>query len=376
MGGGARHAPVDGGAVSASLSRLRHPRPARLRLTCLLALTVGLLIAPTALSRPAAAPLRLASEPVAGSATFSSGTHLVVGFGPDKARLVPSAAAIGITADILYEGPPQPKTPLGRALAQAHITAIDARVSDELHAWECHRTHTVAPPPNDGSNSYCATDIDPTADSTQVVLARAREYLREDAENPLVGGYWVLDDWPYWDGGSARQLLDEVHAEIEEVTPGYPAICGFGGEVEGNGEPRRFDPSTAANYSSAGCDMVGVYNYADPVSKPSDGEGFEWTMGRLLKEEGEDLGGFGWVNSETPLLGIGQAWSGRVGKHEYEPGLSSAQMVAQAQAFCSNGASSIGWYGWEGFKAPTHTAANSSVIQQGIKEGAAACGTA
>jgi hypothetical protein len=55
------------------------------------------------------------------------------------------------------------------------------------------------------------------------------------------------------------------------------------------------------------------------------------------------------------------------------PGLSSAQMVAQAQAFCSYGASSIGWYGWEGFKGHTRTPDNSSVIQQGIEEGAAAC---
>jgi hypothetical protein len=364
---------VEQRAISAAHMRLRRPRAARLRLTCLLAMTVGVLIAPVGLSRAAGASLRLASGHLAASATFSSGTHLVVGFGPKKIRLVPGAAALGITADILYEGPPRPANKFGRALARAHITAIDARVSDELHHWECHRTHTVAPRPDGRANNYCATDIDPTADSKEVVLARVREYLREDAVNPLVGGYWVLDDWPSWDGGSARELLQEVHAEIEEVTPGYPAICGFGGSVEEDGEPEGFEPSTAANYSNAGCDMVGLYNYADPVSSPSDGEGFEWTMGLLLKEEGEDLASFGWVETETPLLGIGQAWSGRVGKGEYQPGLSSAQMVAQARAFCSYGASSIGWYGWEGFKGRTQTPANSSVIQEGIEDGAAAC---
>lgn len=364
---------ADQRAFSAPNGLSRHRRAVRVRLACVLALTTGALIAPMGSSGAAAASLRLSSRHAVASPKFSGGTHLVVGFGPRKPRLVPGAAALGITADILYDGPPQPRSSLGRALARAHITAIDARVSDELHAWECHRTHTVAPPPNGRPNNYCSADIDPTSDSKEVVLARVKEYLREDAVNPLVSGYWALDDWPYWDGGSAHELLQEVHAEIEEVTPGYPAICGFGGSVEEDGEPEGFEVSTAANFSSTGCDMVGLYNYADPVSAPSDGEGFEWSMGLLLKEEGEDLADFGWVEAETPLLGIGQAWSGLEGDHRYQPGLSSAQMVAQAQAFCSYGATSIGWYGWEGFKGRTQTPANSSVIQQGIKEGATAC---
>jgi hypothetical protein len=349
-------------------SRIRRLRAAHLCLAFLVASTLGALIAPAGLARGFVPSSRLVMRRASGSET-----HLVVGFGPKKSRLVPGAEALGINADILYEGPPQPKSKFGRALAQAHITAIDARISDELHHWECHRTHTVALPPGGKANSYCATDIDPSDDSPEVVLARVSEYLREDAANPLVSGYWVLDDWPSWDGGSAHALLQEVHAEIEEITPGYPAICGFGGSVEEDGEPEGFEPSTAANYSSAGCDMVGLYNYADPVSSPSDGEGFEWDMRLLLQEEATDLASFGWVEAETPLLGIGQAWSGQLGKHEYQPGLSSAQMVAQARAYCSYGARSIGWYGWEGFKSRTQTPEDSSVIRQGIEEGAAAC---
>lgn len=345
----------------------------RLSLAGLLVLTTGALAASAGVSQAAAPRSPLPSEPALASPAFSNTTHLVLGFGPKRPRDVTGAAALGIDADILYEGPPQPKSRLGRALAGAHVTAIDARISDELHHWECHRTHTVAPRPGGQPNDYCATDIDPTDNSPEVVLERVRHYLEEDAANPLVGGYWVLDDWPYWDGGSARTLLQEVHAEIEEVTPGYPAICGFGGAVEANGEPEGFEPSTAANYSNSGCDMVGLYNYADPATTQSDGEGLEWTMGLLLQEEGEDLADFGWVQAETPLLGIGQAWSGKAGKHEYEPGLSSAQMLTQAQAYCSYGASSIGWYGWEGFKGKTQTPRNSSVIRQGIEEGAAAC---
>ena len=42
-----------------------------------------------------------------------------------------------------------------------------------LFYWECHRTHTVKPPPKNYRNWYCATDEDPKIDSDAVVL-RAR----------------------------------------------------------------------------------------------------------------------------------------------------------------------------------------------------------
>ena len=80
---------------------------------------------------------------------------------------------------------------------------IDARISDVLGAWECHRTHTVAPPPPGEVDWYCPKDYDPGVNSPAVVLAQVREWVKEDASNPLVKGYWVLDDWAPWDGGSA-----------------------------------------------------------------------------------------------------------------------------------------------------------------------------
>jgi hypothetical protein len=206
-----------------------------------------------------------------------------------------------------------------------------------------------------------------------VVLKTVREWVQEDASNPLVSGYWVLDDWAPWDGGSARSLLAEVHEVIEELTPGRPAVCGFGGSIEPIGEHGGFESSIAANYSNAGCDVVGLYNYANGGSQMSSGEGLEWTMSILLAEESEALADEGWVQANTPILGINQGWSGHTAAREYEPGLSTEEMVAEARAFCLDGASSIAWYGWGGVSRKAQTATNSTAIQAGVRQGIAAC---
>jgi hypothetical protein len=311
------------------------------------------------------AELAVASEP----------PHMVVAFSASKPAQVAQAAAAGITTDILYGGPPPSGGKVAKALAAAHMTVIDARLSGVLYDWECHRTHTVAPPPRGERNTYCRKDWDPAMDSPEAVLAAIRVYLEEDASNPLVSGYWVLDDWVWWDGGSARNLLQSVRAEIEEVTPAYPAICGFGGAVQRAGAPEGFDPATAANFSPAGCSMVGLYNYAEPTRKPSSGEELDWSMHMLLVEEMEDLADNGWAEPQTPMLGIDQAWSGRFAGR-YEPGLSATQILTQAEAFCAAGASSIGWYAWadSGFTHKTQTPDDSSEIRGGIEQGIKACG--
>lgn len=331
-----------------------------------------------AASAQAASPglfVRAATAAGASPALSAAATHFTAGFQIDKPARVRSAAAVGITSDIEYDGPPRSSSRLGKALTAAHMNVIDARISAELYYWECHRTHTVAPPPPEEENWYCKTDEDPSVDSPAVVLQAVREYVRQDAANPMVSGYWVLDDWPQWDGGSARTLLQEIHAAIDEVTPNLPAICGFGGAILAIGQPGGFDLATAENYSNEGCDMVGLYDYAEPTRRASDGDELEWTMKILLAEEAEDLAGMGWVESDTPMLGIGQAWSGRYGHHEFEPGLSDEQILAQARAFCADGATAIAWYGWDdsGFHKKTQTPNNSAVIQDGIRQGISAC---
>ena len=322
----------------------------------------------------AGAPLALvviAGLVVPATAAAGEVPHLVIGFNATTPALVADAAAAGVTTDVLYNGAPSPTSALGEALTAAHMHVVDASISSDLYFWECHRTHTVAPPPT-RRNAYCGRDVEPSYDSAEV-LSVVQGAVDADASNPLVSGYWVLDDWASWDGGSGRALLQEVHQEIDSVTPGYPAICGFGASVSASGASG-WDPATGLNYSNLGCDMVGFYNYADTQRRASSGSNLDWSMSTLLPAMEDSLAALGWDEADTPLLGIDQAWSGRFARGQ-QPGLSTSEMETQASAFCHAGATSIGWYGWtdSGFKRTTQTPANSSVIEAGIADGLAAC---
>ncbi len=326
--------------------------------------SVSLLLGSLAMASPSSA---------AGTAAhLAPSTHFVVGFNATTATEVSNAASVGVSTDMLYAGPPTAQSKLGEALAQAHMGVIDGRISTELYFWECHRTHSVAPAPSRARNSYCAHDAEPGY-STSVLLGAVDATLTSDAASPFVTALWVLDDWPAWDGGSARLVLQDIHQEITATTPDLPAICGFGATVTAPGTDG-WDPSTALNYSNAGCDLVGFYNYAATTRRPSSGTGLDWSMQSLLPAMESSLDSLGWDEASTPVLGIGQAWSGRFAAH-YQPGLSSSQVLTQATAFCSAGATSIAWYAWSdsGFHRATQTPVNSAVMAAGIEEGIASC---
>ena len=314
-----------------------------------------------------------AASVTATAAAATAGTKgLVVGFTIERKGRVKKAAMVGIKDDILY-GSRSAK--LEQYLAAAGIGVIDGRLSSDLFYWECHRTHTVVPPP-EGRHPYCETDRKPSFDSTAAVLAAVEAQVREDAADPLVHGYWVLDDWPPWDGGSARTLLQEIHAVIERLTPGYPAICGMGGTIGKFGETERFEHSHAENFTPAGCSIVGLYNYASWKRHPPEGSELDWRMQILLAEQTEALQENGWNVQETPLLGIGQAFSGPFGEEEIVPGLTAQEMREEAQAFCAAGATSLGWYAWgdSEFVKATRTPYSSTIIRQGITQSLSDCG--
>jgi len=328
-------------------------------------------------ARAAAAVLAVATAVASLSAVparpaLASPAHLVVGFNATSPALVSSAAAVGVTTDVLYAGAPATSSSLGRALLSAHMGVVDASISTDLFFWECHRTHTVALPPAGERNFYCRRDAEPTF-TTAKLLSTVATALRADAVNPLVTGYWVLDDWASWDGGSARAVLQDIHGEIAAATPGLPAICGFGAAITAPGTAG-WDASTGQNYSPQGCDMVGFYNYADAGRRASSGAGLDWSMRTLLPAMEGTLSSLGWSPTVSPLLGIGQAWSGRYAGG-YEPGLSVAQIVAEAGAFCAGGATSIAWYGWTSgdFRRKTATPADSATIDAGITQAIATC---
>jgi hypothetical protein len=303
--------------------------------------------------------------------------HSTIGFSVDTPKRAAKAASEGIRTTILYNGSPAPKSALEAALRAHSIAVVDAGISGILFYWECHRTHTVKPPPRSYSqNYYCRTDEDPHIKNEAVVLRDVTALLERDADRKYVVAYWVLDDWPGWDPGSARALLAKIHALIVAKTPGRPAICGFGAGVAKPGKVN-WDPGTAANYSNGGCDIVGWYNYS-PFGRrhPSLGKKLDWTMKDLLPAMARSLEKKGWDIAKTPLYGIGQAWSGPYDKRHYQPGLTREEMLEQAKAFCGFGASYIGWYAWDDSQdeAGTQTPDNSPVIAAGIAAAIKACG--
>jgi hypothetical protein len=322
-----------------------------------------------------------AVAPIASNGAYAAvplqlATHAIIGFSVDTPKRAATAGRQGINTTILYEGSPAPGSPLEKALRANGISVVDAGVSGILFYWECHRTHTVAPPPKSYTyNPYCRTDEDPRIDSPRVVLRDVAKILARDAKRSYVVGYWVLDDWAWWDPGSARDLLQKVHAEIERITPGRPAICGFGGAVLRPGKVG-WDAGTGANYSNGGCDVVGWYNYS-PFGRrhPSNGKRLDWTMKALLPAMARTLEKKGWNVAQTPLYGIGQAWGGSYDRKYYQPGLTRDEMLEQAKAFCDFGATYIGWYAWDdsGFESRTETPNNSPTITAGIAAGIKAC---
>jgi len=315
--------------------------------------------------------------PVAPAALSPSlPAHAIIGFSVDTPQRAATAAKQGIQTTILYGAPPAPGTLLAKAFKAHGITVVDGGVSNVLFAWECHRTHTVAPPPSSYAyNPYCRTDFNPHVDSPKVVLRDVARILARDAKRSSVVGYWVLDDWAWWDPGSGRDLLQKIHALIAQYAPGNPAICGFGAGV---GKPGKveWDPGTAANYSNAGCDVVGWYNYS-PFGRrhPSLGKELDWRMTALLPAMSRSLAKQGWKLQQTPLYGIGQAWGGSFDKRDYQPGLTRGEMLDQARAFCKFGATYVGWYAWDdsGYDKRTETPNNSAAISDGIAAGIDAC---
>ena len=314
----------------------------------------------------------------AGSTLLARGLppHAIVGFSVDTPKRAATAASQGVNTTILYSGAPPAGSALERALKAHGIAVVDASISGFLFDWECHRTHTVKPPPRSYAyNYYCSTDEDPQMNSDRAVLRHVAAVLARDADRPYVVGHWVLDDWAGWDPGSGRELLEKIHALIVKKAPGRPAICGFGAGVAKPGKVN-WDPGTAANYSNGGCDVVGWYNYS-PFGRrrPSNGKYLDWTMKALLPAMAHSLEKRGWNIAQTPLYGIGQAWAGSYDNRYYQPGLTRGEMLAQARAFCEFGATYIGWYAWDdsGDNSRTQTPNNSAAIAAGIAAGIDAC---
>lgn len=300
-------------------------------------------------------------------------THILGGFSIDSPERADKAAEETVQVNFQYGQPPAESSPLGQKLASLHMKVVDGYIASYLHYYECHRTATIKPPPP-GQGQYCQQDSHPELADEQAFLANIAAHLQQVKNNHLVVGYWVLDDWVSWDAGSARQLLIKVHDLIQQYTPGYPAICGFGGSISPD-RAAGWDDWIADNFSPQGCDMVGLYIYAaSRINIPSDL--YDWSMSSTLTAAFASLRKRGWDVTKQPLIGIGQAFGGfRQGKNSYWITPNAKNMETQSRSFCEHGASGIAFYGWHDseFGATIQTPMNSAEIEKGIQAGVVAC---
>jgi len=306
-----------------------------------------------------------------------AGPHILGGFNVDTPEGATKAAQDGVQVAFQYGQPPSMNEELGQKLQSLHMKIIDGYISSYLYYYECHRTHTVKPPPANYTN-LCATDAHPELNSENALLANITTHLQQEKNNPLIIGYWVLDDWVFWDAGSARQLLIKIHQLIQQYTPGRPAICGFGGSIEAQ-QGFTWDDWIADNFSPQGCDEVGFYIYASslpattPTASPDD---YDWSMSGILPAMFASLQQRGWDIAKEPLIGIGQAFGGpqaHTDRYWVTPG--AKDIETQSRSFCEHGATGLTFYGWadSGYGPATQTPMNSTGINTGISNGIAAC---
>ena len=336
-----------------------------------LAVAVGALCATVLMMCGACATTTTAPAPTPAPVSPSLGKQIRGGWNLNTPELVSSAATAGVTVAFLYQPPPEPSTPLGEALSRHHMSVVSAEMSQLVSAYECTRTHTVAPKPPQGRHAdYCSVNPGYTLDR---LLADVRAVATRDRSDPRVVGYWVLDDTPTWDFGSLRDVLTEIRKIIPDK---LPTICGFSAGLLANGKDV-WESGLAQNFTPRGCDMVAPYIYADshgPDDPPLTN--VDWSMSQLIPKIKTSLAENGWDPARQQLLGVGQAWAGRKTSNGAITDVPSpADVYRQADAFCQAGATGISWYAWTITTRyrDVQSPANNRSLHEGVKDTVGIC---
>ncbi|GCF10084.1 hypothetical protein [Dictyobacter arantiisoli] len=304
-------------------------------------------------------------------------THLVGGFSMTTPARAIQASTEGVQVVFQYGNPPSEHDPLGQKLQALHMKVVDGYIASNLYYYECQRSRAMVPPPV-GLDAYCGQRVYPTFTDEDAFLSTIRAHIQQSMTNPLIIGYWVLDDWAPWDEGSARGLLAKIHHFIQLYTPGHPAICGFGGTLYTDMSPG-WDDEVANNFSPQGCDNVALYIYTTSmpaVSHPPSPAAYDWSMSQVLPVMLTSLHLRGWDIKKEPLIGIAQAFGGPIAhKNAYRVPPTANDIALQSKAFCENGASGLVFYGWSDSEiGPASLSPMTSLeIENGIRAGIAAC---
>jgi hypothetical protein len=279
--------------------------------------------------------------------------HFIGGFGIKSDAEIANAVTNGIQSTLIYGyTPDETNDSVGEALKANNMKVIDTMPWTYLYYYECHLDKT------------CPAATYPELTSSQAVLSDLTVHLKRMQSNSLVIAYWMLDDWPY-KAGSGKDLLVQMNTLIHQYTPGKPTICGFGAEIPPLPGTILWSDSTAANFSPQGCDMVGLYIYAQ-----SDSTGtYDWSMAHVFPDVFASLKKREWSILQEPLVGIPQVFGGTINGKVW-PTPNASDIETQTKAYCQQGATGILYYSWE---ESGQSPMNNSQINQGIKSGIADC---
>jgi hypothetical protein len=317
---------------------------------------------------------RLAAASPSGSSTVSRSdlaavpTHMVGAFNLDNSSFIPNAKADGLQTSFHYDY--YPGSQLEQSYQQNNILDINGRISQLMWDYECHRIHTVVTVPP-GAWGFCSSDLYPSMDYNNL-MSSVTSYLQQVAGDPTIHGYWVLDDWPYYDA-TAAQVLANIHSLVQQYTPGRPTVCGFAAFIIPGGY--EWQSSLANNFTPQGCDEIAWYVYPDTSSSMPSANSYDWTMPGLLGKMTSDFKARGWNPGQTPLIGIPAAFGGQNkydGSYQVVP--TTQSVATQTQAFCQAGASSIAFYAWDlsDYNNPQDPVTNSA-INAGVQQGVGDC---
>ena len=265
--------------------------------------------------------------------------HTVSIFNADSPASVVKATQNGIHLTFLYDDLATRDPALIKAYQDNHMQVIDARPSGIL----AQQTNEA---------DY---------------LTALKKHLEGIKDNPLIAGFWILDDWNLA-RGNARQWLIDAKTLIRQYSD-KPVICGFGGDIGLNAKTFSWDDRLADNFSPQVCDYVAWYLYDGYWTGTHRASEFNWNMYGVLNAVSTSLKKRGWDIAKQPLIGIVQAFSD---DHYLAP--SAKNMTTQAKAYCAFGASAISYWTWgTGEGSGQSTFMTSNAVNNGIRQGIVAC---
>lgn len=242
-----------------------------------------------------------------------------------------------------------------------------------------------------GTSGTCSL----TATQKQAILNKVKQHLVDTANDPLIVGYMILDDYP---GGDVRDVMQGIHDLVvsANTTAVFPRFteCDFGGNLDrrtSTTSPWIIDnhliDQSLTNFTPTGCDVVMLYlegyNQQQYYNSP---DLIDWSMTNVLPYTLNALKAKGWNPTTQPLIASPQlydwtlTWWQQNNPQQYlwlvRPTATSVE--TQIKAYCQAGATAITGYAWND---PYHDASvkyelfNDSGILTGYKNGINFCRT-